>query len=141
MNPNPYSLSLAKQVLLTLCGKVGGRLAKGSTIRDSTGVCRRLTGGISQPALLTPGGVPVYDRKNVRHRHRELGRYLAATKDATQNEQFLSVCGPDGSKIGTSLSLTVAAVMAGSTGVVALWPPQVFVFCSSFGLLYLHVHA
>ena len=89
---------------------------------------RQLSGGISQPVLKSSEGVLIYDATNKRHRQRELGRYLGASAADMQHEQLLTLCGPDGSKIGTSLSLTIAAIMAASSGHVALCVPQVFAF-------------
>ena len=67
---------------------------------------------------------PVYDSSRPRITQIELTRYLRATEEAMVG-QVLALSGPDGTKVGTDLFITMSALMNPDTGLVAVAAPQV----------------
>jgi hypothetical protein len=66
----------------------------------------------------------LYDKENWRVKHANVYRYLSASAH-NMDSQFLAMSGPDNTKIGTDLNLTMSALMNSSSKVVALGAPQV----------------
>ena len=79
--------------------------------------------------------VNVLDPNNWRHTERELGRYVAAHVEASRTCPHLALAGPDGTKVGTDLSLLMAAAMNPATGVTGVRIPQVNVLPFNAGFL------
>ena len=69
--------------------------------------------------------VMMYDAKNSRHTRREIERLLRAQQRLFKTCQYLSLSGPDASKIGTDSNVFIAAAMDGSTGLTTWAMPQV----------------
>ena len=82
----------------------------------------------SDPTLALVAVAPVYDPTNPRHTERELLRYQKASVRSLVECQNLSVCGPDGVKVGTDLVVNFSAFMNQSTGVTSIAVPQESVF-------------
>ena len=68
---------------------------------------------------------PIYIAGDPRHTSRELGRYDAAAAKMVANKQFLSISGPDGTKVGTDFAVFLGAVMDCESRVTAWCRPQV----------------
>ena len=68
-----------------------------------------------------------YDAKNKRHVDRELMRYVTAGRRVLNNAQFLTMSGPDDTKVGTDFCVAMAAIGDSTTQKVALVVPQDFV--------------
>ena len=62
---------------------------------------------------------------NWRQVDQELGRYLNACQQDAKLCTNFSIAGPDGTKVGTGLSIFCGNVMFQATGRVAVMPPQV----------------
>ena len=54
----------------------------------------------------------------------QLNRYRNALVSATRHSQFLSWCGPDATKVGTDLSILMAAVHGSATGLCGVASPM-----------------
>lgn len=67
----------------------------------------------------------VYDASNPRKTDRELARYANAVSRACEGAQCLAVAGPDGTKVGTDLIISMAVVMNPDNCKVGLLFPQV----------------
>lgn len=73
------------------------------------------------------GGVEsakVWHPENWRLTARELWRYREAARQEFQNPLFLSMAGPDGTKVGTDLQIQAAVLFNPISGVAAICPPQ-----------------
>ena len=81
---------------------------------------RRLGSSSSEPEAR----VAVLDPKNWRHTSSRLDRYYRATAQALAAAPVLSMAGPDGTKVGTSVNLTMGHIMNSSTNYVAICAPQ-----------------
>ena len=67
---------------------------------------------------------PIYDPKNFRHTEQELGRYQGAAIRALADTQFVSMAGPDMTKVGTDYPLCLAALMNQESGLTMWGAPQ-----------------
>ena len=85
---------------------------------------RSLRASASDPPakLITLGDI--YDAENPRHTCAELDRYIRATQSEMRPAQCLALAGPDGTKVGSDGEITVAMIMSGDTGKVAVGTPQ-----------------
>ena len=103
-----------KQMLWVVIGIVEGRLTKamprsGPIIGMQIG--RQLSMQFSD---VSNGAIEVakcLDSKNPRMVTRALGRHKAASVKIMSKEQFISLSGPDGTKIGQDLSINFGAIM------------------------------
>ena len=72
-----------------------------------------------------PESLPIWLPNGWRHTSRKLWRYRAAAQEAMANRMFLSLAGPDGTKMGADLSIQMGALMNSANGMVCVAPPQV----------------
>ena len=100
------------------------KFARRSAYVGHDGVPRVLQPRPSDAVLAPVELAPCWDPGNRRHTHRELFRYREATQMAFDKSQFISMGGPDGTKVGTELALQAAVIMNQATGTVAVCPPQ-----------------
>ena len=70
----------------------------------------------------------IWDRKNRRHVTSELYRYKTVTNQVMEHSQYVSMSGPDGTKVGTGYSVLGSAVACSKKRKCAIAPPQVHVF-------------
>jgi hypothetical protein len=77
----------------------------------------------------------IISKMHWRHKDDYLGRYIKAGRLVAENCTNFSISGPDGTKVGTDLSLFCGHIMyLGEEPKVAVLPPQVtmFVFLTQF---------
>ena len=70
----------------------------------------------------------MFDPTHQRHTNREVLRYMEVSQRTLCDEQFLTVAGPDVSKITTDMHLSVAGIAGADCGKIAVACPQVFFF-------------
>ena len=92
---------------------------------------RRITGQLDEPSeTVADGLLQVLDRAVLASasayvRLKGLLQYMAASTVAGENSNHYSICGPDGTTIGTDLPLACATILFQESGKCALMPPQV----------------
>jgi hypothetical protein len=118
-------LSVFKQVLWQVNYVIEKKLTSPVFTRTVRAVKRELSRAYSDVPAATVQATPCWDPSNWRHVERELGRHQAACQKIYANEQVLSICGPDGTKVGTDLSITMAAFLGPTSKLVGLSFPQV----------------
>ena len=117
-------LAIFKQCLWQVVYLVEKTLTSLARTRDIGTLMRQPSRTYSDVDASTVSETPCWDAKNHRHVERELCRHLQASQRALAKETCLSLCGPDGTKVGTDLSINLAALMGGDSGLVALAFPQ-----------------
>ena len=119
---------LFKQLVWGLVNIIESKLMKCPSLVDDYTHSRPLDRMPSDIDSIVISDKPIYDPKNKRHTTKELCRYIAASKFHFHGAQFLTFGGPDGSKIGTDLSLVVGAIGDSETMKVGVCVPQVLFY-------------
>ena len=94
----------------------------------------KLTRSITHADLCSAGGdgcamkedSKIYDMKHPARVLKALDRYMRSTQLANAGSLHFSMAGPDGTKVGTDLSLFAGAIVSSKARKVAVCPPQVF---------------
>ena len=121
---------VAGQILWQVCQVVERKCCAGVTRLRFGCTRRQLRKTLSDASAASATSVKpakvamITNTKNPRHMIRELWRYQQACKETMAEPMFLSVGGPDGTKVGTDLSLQVAVVYHVDSGRAAIAPPQ-----------------
>ena len=115
---------IASQLLWQVSSCIEGRLCTAVHSASSDGSRRPLRPIPSDVSAGPPESATVWSAENKRHTARELWRYQEACRTATQNAMFVSVAGPDATKIGTDLNIQVACIADSEQGAVCIAPPQ-----------------
>lgn len=80
---------------------------------------------------------PLYDPLNSYATGERLGRYMLASQLCSEGSLDISICGPDGTKIGTSLSIIMGAMMF-DNGRACVTIPQVGAIIANSSTSYFH---
>ena len=86
-------------------------IAAAGGVNNVRGTKRQLSQVYSDSGTTVAVETPIWDPKHWKHVERELGRYQTAAVEAFKDAIDISFSGPDGSKIGTEFSCTVAGIM------------------------------
>jgi hypothetical protein len=119
-------LSIYKQLLWATSVLIEKKVTSRSTTRTIRACKRELSRAYSDVDVEDVQVTKCWDARNPRHVERQLGCHQLAAQRMFEPEQFLSICGPDGSKVGTDLAINMAAVLGADCSKVALAFPQVW---------------
>ena len=97
--------SVFRQIVWHLVWRLEGKFAAAVQVQ-SPPQFRRLVPRPSDAEKQLAVATKVWNPKNSRRTEQELNRYLLASRRAFQDSQFLAVCGPDGTKVGTDLNIS-----------------------------------
>ena len=124
-----HFISFFRQLLAHVTANLDKRFSIGESILTTKAVRRHLS---SVPSDVDLGDVParrmILNKSNRHFTNRELGRYQNAGTAVLRNEQFISMAGPDGTKMTSKLPISMAALMGQSHGMVAMGSPLVAPF-------------
>ncbi|CAK0815094.1 unnamed protein product [Prorocentrum cordatum] len=125
--------SIAAQVLREMSGIVESMICAAHPVRGNALEPMDLDGGAGG------GRMKLYHARNARLTERLLCQYVDASRRAfkdprrrgisKEDARCVSIAGPDGTKVGTDLSITMGVVMDQRSGVCAVAPPQVPTEC------------
>ena len=119
------AVRVASQMIWQVIQIAEDKLCSTSRYLGKDGVKRELQPVASDVSIAAADVQNIWNAENWRHTSRELWRYREASRTAMDNPLFVSLAGPDGTKVGTDLAIQMAAIMNPSTGIVCLAPPQV----------------
>ena len=122
---SPLVSSLQRQLVWFTSRQLDQRLSSNQPVLSSRCLKRVFSNtsnaGRGKPTTLAP----ILNKSNGYSTTKELSRYLRAAIDEMEPAQFISLSGPDGTKITPQLSIVLAAVMNQETKKCAIGPPQV----------------
>ena len=116
------AVSVFSQLLWHMGRRLEAVLAGSCDMRNSSG--RSVTVSDGDEAMSGMTAAPCYNPGSHRQTCRELGRYLQATGKLISGRQCLSLAGPDGTKVGTDFSVSMAAFLEPETKQAAVAIPQ-----------------
>ena len=126
------------EIVLSIYTQVVGAFMQMLETRVCVGLpVRRITGQLDEPSeTLADGLLQVTERASLADttpylRLKGLVQYMLASTAAGETSNHYSICGPDGTTIGTDLPLTCATILFQESGKCALMPPQVL--CLVYG--------
>lgn len=120
-----FLAGVASQLLWQVSKLAEDKLGKAAVSKNLDGTRRVLRAMASDISVDGCSAPKVYDPNNWRHTSRELHRYREACRREFGTPQFVSMAGPDGTKVGTDLSIQIGVLLNPVIGVAAVAPPQV----------------
>ena len=112
--------ALFRQLLWAVSSVFEKKVTSLTPVHTVRGVKREASRTYSDLPDTTVQRYNIYNPNNHRYTERELGRYVMASERGFRLSQHVALAGPDSTKVGTDLGLTMAAALNPVTRKVAL---------------------
>ena len=112
------------QLLVHIANLVEKKFLTCAVSRGNSGDIRTIRRVASDVAVTAVESTPIYLPRNPRHVDRELVKYNSVSRDGVGSAQFLSIAGPDATKIGTQFAVMASAAMNSESGILYWCAPH-----------------